>query len=67
MAYVWVRMKSIIFKKQMLGQWRRDDGESIKHVSEETMYKEIKKLVDDGWYVTPHGITINRSVEVTKD
>ena len=60
-------MPSIWFKKQMLGQWRRDDGESTKHVNEEAMYREIEALVNDGWCVKPHGITINRAVEVTKD
>lgn len=60
-------MPSIWFKKQMLGQWRRDDGESKKHVNEEAMFKEITQLVNDGWFVRPHGITHLRSVEVVKD
>ena len=52
-------MHVIIFKKQTLGQWRRDDGE-------EAMFREIGKLVDDGWRVKLHGATHVREVEVYK-
>ena len=59
-------MHVIIFKKQTLGQWRRDDGELKKHVNEEAMFREIGKLVDDGWRVKLHGATHVREVEVYK-
>lgn len=59
-------MECIWFKKQMLGKWRRDDGESKKHVSEESMYREIQTLVNDGWHVRIHGSTFARSYEITK-
>ena len=42
-------MQSIFFKKQALGQWRRDDGELKKHVNEEAMFRELETLVKDGW------------------
>jgi hypothetical protein len=57
-------MLTIIFKKQTLGQWRRDDGESKKHVNEESMFREIQKLVNDGWKVKLHGVTHTREVEL---
>lgn len=56
----------IWFKKQLLGQWRRDDGEQKKHVNEESMFKEIEKLVNDGWTVETHGATHTRMFEVRK-
>ena len=59
-------MQSIRFKKQFLGQWRRDDGESKKHVNEESMFREIAKLVDDGWQLRLHGVTHVREAEVYK-
>jgi hypothetical protein len=59
-------MQTIWFKKQMLGQWRRDDGESKKHVNEESMFREMEKLINDGWKVIPHGRTFVRMYEVTK-
>lgn len=60
-------MPTIWFKKQRLGKWRRDDGELKKHVNEESMFREIQKLVNDGWSVRPHGVTHTRMIEVTKD
>ena len=59
-------MRSIIFKKQRLGMWRRDDGESKKHVNEESMFREIGKLVNDGWRLKLHGVTHVREAEVYK-
>ena len=58
--------RTIWFKKQRLGQWRRDDGESKNHVNEEAMYREIGKLKADGWTVIEHGITFVRTIEVFK-
>lgn len=60
-------MPSIFFKKQMLGQWRRNDGESLKHVSEESMFREMEKLVLDGWQLTRYGETHTRMYELKKD
>lgn len=57
----------IFFKKQLLGKWRRDDGEAKKHVNEESMFREIEKLVNDGWTVSMHGETHTRMIEVRKD
>lgn len=59
-------MQQIFFKKQMLGKWRRDDGESKKHVNEESMHREIQKLINDGWSLETHGVTFLRSVVLTK-
>lgn len=59
-------MPTITFKKQQLGKWRRDDGELKKHVNEESMFREITKLVDDGWKVKMHGVTHTRMIEVVK-
>jgi hypothetical protein len=62
-----VIMEQVIwFKKQLLGQWRRDDGEQKKQVNEETMFREIEKLVNDGWTVETHGATHTRMFEVRK-
>lgn len=55
----------IWFKKQFLGQWRRDDGESKKHVNEKSMYREIEKLVNDGWRVESFGVFHSRMIKVT--
>jgi hypothetical protein len=60
-------LRTIIFKKQMLGKWRRDDGEFKKHVSEEAMFREIAKLINDGWRVKLDGVTHIRQVEVYKE
>lgn len=49
-------MRTIIFKKQMLGKWRRDDGEAKTLVNEESMNREIRKLILDGWDYAPHGM-----------
>ena len=51
----------------MLGKWRRDDGELKKIVNEEAMFREVEKLIHDGWTVRPHGVTHIRSIEVTCD
>jgi hypothetical protein len=59
-------MKTITFKKQKLGQWRRNDGESKLHVNEEAMYREIEKHVKDGWRVIMHGVTHTRMIELKK-
>ena len=59
-------MQSITFKKQALGQWRRDDGEAKKHVNEESMFREIGKLIDDGWKLRSYGVTHVREVEMYK-
>ena len=60
-------MRTILFKKQALGQWRRDDGESKKHVNEESMFREIQKLINDGWDVKTHGVTHVRLIEIYKN
>lgn len=49
-------MQRIIFRKKSLGRWRRDDGEARTFVNEEAMFREIQKLIIDGWEITPHGI-----------
>jgi len=59
-------MRTIYFKKQILGQWRRDDGESKTHVSEDAMFREVGKLINDGWSYELHGITLLRGVTMTK-
>jgi hypothetical protein len=59
-------MRQIFFKKQSLGRWRRDDGESKLHVNEEAMYSEVYKLLADGWKMETHGITFVRGITLTK-
>jgi hypothetical protein len=59
-------MRKIWYKKQRLGQWRRDDGESKTMVSEEAMYREIGKLIPDGWKIETHGVFHTRMIELTK-
>jgi len=58
--------QEIFFKKQMLGQWRTTDRDGTKHVNEEAMFREIQKLINDGWAVVPHGVTHVRAISVTK-
>lgn len=60
-------MRTILFKKQQLGKWRRDDGESKAHVNEEAMFREIERMVNDGWKLETHGYTHLRAVTLTKD
>lgn len=59
--------RQIFFKKQMLGKWRRTDGDGSKHVNEESMFREIEKLVNDGWAVEPHGVTHVRAITLTQN
>lgn len=59
-------MREIFFKKQMLGKWRRDDGESKKLVNEEAMHREIQKLINDGWSLECQGVTHLRAVTLSK-
>lgn len=49
-------MRTILFRKKNLGRWRRDDGEGRTYVNEEAMFREIQKLILDGWEITPHGM-----------
>ena len=59
-------MKTIVFKRQMLGKWRRDDGESKTDVNERAMIREIQKLLNDGWHMRTHGKTIIRGITMIK-
>jgi hypothetical protein len=59
-------MKTIYFKRQLLGKWRRDDGESKTHVDERAMNREIQKLLNDGWHMRTEGKTIIRGITMTK-
>jgi hypothetical protein len=52
----------IFFKKQFLGKWRRTDKDGSKHVNEESMFREIEKLANDGWQIEPHGISHIRAI-----
>jgi hypothetical protein len=61
-----VPKREIYFKKQTLGKWRRSDGESTKHVNEEAMFREIGKLVNDGWHCQHFGVTFTRGYLLTK-
>lgn len=60
-------MRTIYFKRQFLGKWRRDDGESKIHVSERAMTREIQKLLDDGWHMRTEGMTIIRGITMFKN
>lgn len=56
--------RSIWFKKQIFGKWRRDDGELKIHVTEQEMFDEILKLSRAGATVKIWGVTHTRMVEV---
>lgn len=58
--------QTIIFKKQLFGKWRRDDGEVRKLVEEAAVFREITELVNDGWSVDIVGVTIVREIVATK-
>lgn len=58
--------ETIYFKRQLLGKWRRDDGESKTHVNEKAMNREIQKLLGDGWHMRTEGVTIVRGVTMFK-
>lgn len=60
-------MSTIWWKKQRLGQWRRDDGELKKLVNEESMFREVAKLEGDGWKIREYGVTHIRMIEATKN
>jgi hypothetical protein len=60
-------MRTIYFKRQLLGQWRRDDGEFKTHVTEKAMNREIQKLLNDGWHMRTEGKTIIRGVTMIKN
>lgn len=57
----------IRFKKQHLGQWRRDDGEATKNVNEESMFRELSKLINDGWKANADAATHIREITVIKE
>lgn len=57
--------RQVFFKKQQLGQWRRDDGESKKHVNEESMFRELGQLANDGWKIDVYGETHVRAAIAT--
>lgn len=60
-------MRTITFNKKKLGEWRRDDGELKKSVNEEAMFREIAKLMNDGWIVVKtEGITHVQMITVEK-
>lgn len=64
-------MSRITFRKIRLGSWQRSDGELSKIVNEESMHREIQKLILDGWEITPQGMIHEgtyhaRSYELTK-
>lgn len=60
-------MQSITYDKKVLGEWRRDDGELKKSVNEEAMFREIAKLMNDGWIVVKtEGITHVQMIKVEK-
>jgi hypothetical protein len=54
--------RQIHFKKQMLGKWRRDDGEAKTLVNEESMFREVATLLNDGWKFELHGVTLLRGI-----
>jgi hypothetical protein len=60
-------MQSITFNKKHLGAWNRDDGELKKSVNEEAMFREIAKLMNDGWIVVKtSGITHVQMITIEK-
>jgi hypothetical protein len=60
-------VQTITYKKKQLGEWRRDDGELKKSVNEEAMFREISKLMNDGWIVVrTEGITHVQMIKVEK-
>jgi hypothetical protein len=62
-----MQTKTITYKKNQLGQWRRDDGEAEKNVTEDAMFREIAKLMTDDWIVVrTEGLTEIQMVTVEK-
>jgi hypothetical protein len=60
-------MPAITFKKKILGEWSRDDGELKKTVNEEAMFREIAKLMIDGWLVVKtEGISHLQLISIEK-
>lgn len=62
-----MQTKTINYKKKQLGEWRRDDGEAKRDVNEEAMFREIARLIADGWIVVrTDGLTDVQIVTVEK-
>jgi hypothetical protein len=57
----------IQFKKQYLGKWRRNDGEATTEVNEEAMFREVAKLINDGWKANADAATHVREITVIKE
>jgi hypothetical protein len=61
-------VRTVTYKKKQLGEWRRDDGELKKNMNEEAMFREIAKLMNDGWIVVrTEGITHIQMITVEKE
>lgn len=48
--------RTVTFKKMDFGTWSRDDGDATILVSEDSMYREIQKLIINGWDLSSHGM-----------
>jgi hypothetical protein len=61
--------QEIIFTKKMLGKWCRTDKDGSKQVNEESMFREIQKLANDGWAVVPeeNGVTHVRAITLSRN
>jgi hypothetical protein len=61
-----IPMPTLTFEKQRLGTWIRDDGEAKVTVNEENMYREIQKLILDGWDLTSDGMVHGNTYHARK-
>jgi hypothetical protein len=57
----------IQFKKQYLGKWKRNDGEATTEVNEEAMFREVAKLINNGWKANADAATHVREITVIKE
>ena len=60
-------LKTITYNKKQLGEWHRDDGKVKMDLVEAAMFREIAKLMNDGWIVVrTEGITHIQMITVEK-
>lgn len=59
-------MPTIWYRKQRPGLWRKDDGETKHHVTEDAMLGELTRLEHEGWRVNTFGITHARMIRAEK-
>jgi hypothetical protein len=59
--------QTIIFQKMHHGDWLKDDGEVRTNMNEEAMFREIAKLINEGWGpVRTEGLTRIQMIEIIR-